>query len=180
MGFSLKNFKMDRRKFLGIFSASVFSALMPRKVSGKPDYRQNKNVPDNYIQNRETPGFYIRSANPFLGVDANNWALVVKGMVKNPVALAYEDLIGLPMVSQVSRLTQSIKGMKIGEVERLFEGFREMVTSNPQSSAGGEALGKLSVFSGVRESPMRVKCATLAWHAMSEALHDSGETATTE
>ena len=55
-----------------------------------------------------------------------------------------------------------------------------MVTSDPQSNVGGEELGKLSVFSGVREFPMRVKCATLAWHAMSEALHDTGEAATTE
>ena len=120
MGFSLTNFKMDRRKFLGIFSASVFSALMPRQASGKPDYRQNKNVPDNYVQNRETPGFYIRSANPFLGVDANNWALVVKGMVKNPVTLVYEDLIGLPMVSQVSRL----KCVECWSAKAKWEGFR--------------------------------------------------------
>jgi nitrogen fixation NifU-like protein len=55
-----------------------------------------------------------------------------------------------------------------------------MVTSSPQSTVEIEGLGKLSVFSGVREFPMRVKCATLAWHAMSEALSDTGETAKTE
>jgi nitrogen fixation NifU-like protein len=82
--------------------------------------------------------------------------------------------------ASASLMTQSIKGMKIGNVEHLFEGFRQMVTSDPQSSAGGKELGKLSVFSGVREFPMRVKCATLAWHAMSEALHGTGEAATTE
>ena len=82
--------------------------------------------------------------------------------------------------ASASLMTQSIKGKKIGDVEHLFNGFREMVTSNPQSSAGDKELGKLSVFSGVREFPMRVKCATLAWHAMSEALHNTGETATTE
>ena len=82
--------------------------------------------------------------------------------------------------ASASLMTQSIKGMKIGDVGHLFDEFREMVTSNPQSSVGGEELGKLSVFSGVREFPMRVKCATLAWHAMSEALRDTGETATTE
>jgi nitrogen fixation NifU-like protein len=77
-------------------------------------------------------------------------------------------------------MTQSIKGKKIEDVEHLFAGFHEMVTSNPQASTGGEDLGKLSVFSGVREFPMRVKCATLAWHAMTEALRETGETATTE
>jgi len=82
--------------------------------------------------------------------------------------------------ASASLMTQSIKGKKIEEVERLFEEFREMVTSEPHSSVQKEGLGKLSVFSGVREFPMRVKCATLAWHAMSEALHDTGETVTTE
>jgi nitrogen fixation NifU-like protein len=82
--------------------------------------------------------------------------------------------------ASASLMTQSIKGKRIGEVGHLFDGFREMVTSDPQSSVGSEELGKLSVFSGVREFPMRVKCATLAWHAMSEALRDTGESATTE
>jgi len=82
--------------------------------------------------------------------------------------------------ASASLMTQSIKGKKIGDVEHLFEGFHEMVTSSPRSSGGGEKLGKLSVFSGVREFPMRVKCATLAWHAMREALRDTGESATTE
>ena len=82
--------------------------------------------------------------------------------------------------ASASLMTQSIKGKGIGEVGHLFDGFRKMVTSDPQSSVGSDELGKLSVFSGVREFPMRVKCATLAWHAMSEALRDTGESATTE
>ena len=82
--------------------------------------------------------------------------------------------------ASASLMTQSIKGKKIEDVEHLFAGFHQMVTSSPQASTGGEDLGKLSVFSGVREFPMRVKCATLAWHAMSEALRDTGEIASTE
>ena len=54
------------------------------------------------------------------------------------------------------------------------------ITSNPSEEAEVSELGKLSVFAGVREFPMRVKCATLAWHAMREAIHHSGKTATTE
>ncbi len=82
--------------------------------------------------------------------------------------------------ASASLMTQSIKGKKIEDVEHLFAGFHEMVTSAPQSSIGDKDLGKLSVFSGVREFPMRVKCATLAWHAMTEALRETGKTATTE
>jgi nitrogen fixation NifU-like protein len=82
--------------------------------------------------------------------------------------------------ASASLMTQSIKGKGIDEVERLFGGFHEMVTGEPDAGVRGEGLGKLSVFSGVREFPVRVKCATLAWHAMREALHDTGEAATTE
>jgi nitrogen fixation NifU-like protein len=82
--------------------------------------------------------------------------------------------------ASASLMTQSIKGKKIDEIEQLFGGFHEMVTSEPDASVRAEGLGKLTVFSGVREFPVRVKCATLAWHAMREALHDSGNTTTTE
>jgi nitrogen fixation NifU-like protein len=82
--------------------------------------------------------------------------------------------------ASASLMTQSIKGKGIDEVERLFGGFHEMVTSKPDASVREEGLGKLSVFLGVREFPVRVKCATLAWHAMREALRGTGSTATTE
>ncbi len=82
--------------------------------------------------------------------------------------------------ASASLMTQAIKGRPVEEAERLFEGFHSMVTSNPNEEPEVSELGKLSVFAGVREFPMRVKCATLAWHAMREAIHHSGKTATTE
>ncbi len=83
-------------------------------------------------------------------------------------------------MASASLMTESVKGKKIDAVERLFDGFHGMVTTNPRTEIPNERLGKLTVFGGVREFPMRVKCATLAWHAMREALHSTGETATTE
>jgi nitrogen fixation NifU-like protein len=83
-------------------------------------------------------------------------------------------------VASASLMTEGIKGQKIDTVERLFDGFRDMVTTNPRTEIPVKQLGKLSVFGGVREFPMRVKCATLAWHAMRKALLDAGGTATTE
>lgn len=83
-------------------------------------------------------------------------------------------------VASASLMTESVKGKKIEEVEQLFEDFRRMVTSEPHTETPGGQLGKLAVFGGVREFPMRVKCATLAWHALHEALRDSGRMATTE
>ncbi len=82
--------------------------------------------------------------------------------------------------ASASLMTQSIKGKAIDEIEELFDGFHEMVTSSPKTDTRDNTLGKLAVFAGVREFPMRVKCATLAWHAMRAALSDRGETATTE
>ncbi len=82
--------------------------------------------------------------------------------------------------ASASLMTEAIKGRPREEVERLFEGFHALVTSNPMESASPRDLGKLAVFSGVREFPVRVKCATLAWHTMIAALSDRGEIATTE
>ena len=93
-----------RRDILKLISFTGLSTLLPGRASAIDDFRNDKNVPKQYIQNRDIPGFHIRSANPFLGVDMGNWGLAVGGMVKNPIGLGYEDLFGFKMVSQVSRL----------------------------------------------------------------------------
>ena len=86
--------------------------------------------------------------------------------------------------ASASLMTQSVKGKSIEEVESIFDGFHAMVTTSTGANADAapepDGLGKLHVFAGVREFPMRVKCATLAWHALREALHDTGQSATTE
>jgi len=115
--------------------------------------------------------------NPLCGDQLTIYLDVEDGVVKD---VGFSGTGCAISTASASLMTQTIKGMKIEEAERLFKGFREMVTSDPTADPKAEDLGKLSVFSGVREFPMRVKCATLAWHAMSEALHDTGKTATTE
>jgi nitrogen fixation NifU-like protein len=82
--------------------------------------------------------------------------------------------------ASASLMTQSIKGKPVGEVRRLFDGFHTLVTSDPRGEADAAELGKLVVFGGVREFPVRVKCATLAWHTLKSALEGSGEIAKTE
>ncbi len=82
--------------------------------------------------------------------------------------------------ASASLMTQAVKGRSLAEVEKLFEGFHEMVTSSPLELADGSGLGKLAVFAGVREFPIRVKCATLAWHTLRAAAAGSGETVSTE
>jgi len=79
-----------------------------------------------------------------------------------------------------STMTEAIKGKTVPEVEALFSKFHTMVTSDDGADDDLEALGKLAVFAGVREFPMRVKCATLGWHTLKQALHDESGEAKTE
>ena len=83
-------------------------------------------------------------------------------------------------MASASLMTQSIKGRKVDEVRHLFDGFHELVTSNSSEEIDSAELGKLAVFGGVREFPVRVKCATLAWHTLKSALDGSAEIAKTE
>jgi len=82
--------------------------------------------------------------------------------------------------ASASLMTQSIKGKSVDDVRQLFDGFHELVVGDSGEAADLEKLGKLAVFSGVREFPVRVKCATLAWHTMKSALEGTGEVAKTE
>lgn len=82
--------------------------------------------------------------------------------------------------ASASLMTQAVKGQKVEEALELFERFRTLVTSDPTKEVDGADLGKLAVFAGVREFPVRVKCATLAWHTLVNALEERSETAVTE
>jgi nitrogen fixation NifU-like protein len=82
--------------------------------------------------------------------------------------------------ASASLMTEAVKNRSLPEALELFERFHQLVTSDPTMPADSEGLGKLTVFAGVREFPMRVKCATLAWHTLKNALEGSGQTARTE
>jgi nitrogen fixation protein NifU and related proteins len=70
-----------------------------------------------------------------------------------------------------SMMTESVKGKSRQEVERLFTRFHELVTAAPgHKEQAAPELGKLAVFSGVSEFPVRVKCASLPWHTLKAAL----------
>jgi nitrogen fixation NifU-like protein len=79
--------------------------------------------------------------------------------------------------ASASLMTEALKGKPVAEVEPLFETFHDTVTGTAEPSAG---LGKLSILAGVRDYPSRVKCATLAWHALRAALENLNEPISTE
>jgi nitrogen fixation NifU-like protein len=70
-----------------------------------------------------------------------------------------------------SMMTQSIKGKTKQEAENLFDEFHRMVTGQLDEEATPNNLGRLTIFSGVRDFPARVKCASLSWHTMHAALN---------
>jgi nitrogen fixation NifU-like protein len=82
--------------------------------------------------------------------------------------------------SSASVMTSELKGKTCAEAKQLFTDFTEMITSEVGSELDDKALGKLMVFSGVREYPVRVKCATLAWHTLVSALDDAQGAVSTE
>jgi nitrogen fixation NifU-like protein len=82
--------------------------------------------------------------------------------------------------ASASLMTEAVKGKTVAEAEALFERFHDLVTSPPDEPVTTNGLGKLAVFAGVREYPARVKCASLAWHTMKNAVEDRGEVAKTE
>jgi nitrogen fixation NifU-like protein len=83
--------------------------------------------------------------------------------------------------ASASMMTQILKGKTREQAEALFERFHDLVTGQKdRAQADAPELGKLAVFSGVSEFPVRVKCATLAWHTLHAALEGKQEAVSTE
>lgn len=82
--------------------------------------------------------------------------------------------------ASASLMTEAVQGMSVTAARELSVRFRALLTGGGDGENGGEALGKLAVFSGVRDYPMRVKCATLPWHTLTAALDQRPEPVSTE
>jgi nitrogen fixation NifU-like protein len=83
-------------------------------------------------------------------------------------------------MASASMMTQALGGRSTEEIQRIFESFRALVTGELDPDEAPERLGKLAVFAGVGEFPVRVKCATLAWHTLRAALAGAGQPVSTE
>jgi nitrogen fixation protein NifU and related proteins len=120
--------------------------------------------------NRHAEGF-----NPLCGDRVTIYALIEGDVVRD---LSFEGSGCAICMASCSLMTEELKGRSIAETEKLFGKFHDLVTG---VSAETEGLGKLAVFEGVREFPVRVKCATLPWHALHAALKETtGARVTTE
>lgn len=84
-------------------------------------------------------------------------------------------------VASASLMTEMLRGKTIDEARHMFDGFHHMCTEGGEHALDGvpeEEADRLQVLSGVREFPMRVKCATLAWHTMNAATKGKDEVST--
>jgi nitrogen fixation NifU-like protein len=82
--------------------------------------------------------------------------------------------------ASASMMTAGLKGKTVGEAEEAFERFHQMLTEPRPSEEASAAMGKLAAFAGVREFPIRIKCATLPWHTLNAALAGRAEPVSTE
>ena len=83
-------------------------------------------------------------------------------------------------VASASLLTDAVIGLSTAEAQQYFEAVTALLSGQSDDDAASVRLGKLRALEGVREFPSRVKCATLAWHAMRSALDSDKQPATTE
>jgi len=77
-----------------------------------------------------------------------------------------------------SMMTQAVKGKSKEQAENLFNEFHSMVTGELNEETDENSLGNLKIFAGVREFPVRVKCATLPWHTLHAALNKQDQVST--
>lgn len=114
--------------------------------------------------------------NPLCGDRLTVWLRVEDGRIQDA---AFQGAGCAISKASASLMTAAVKGKSQAEVEALFERFRGLVTGtlDPKDR---ETLGKLAVFSGLSEFPIRVKCASLSWHALKAALEQPDAVVSTE
>ncbi|HEV3077840.1 MAG TPA: SUF system NifU family Fe-S cluster assembly protein [Thermoanaerobaculia bacterium] len=136
--------------------------------------------------------------NPLCGDRVEVYLRVEQGRIEE---IAFEGVGCAISTASASMMTEALRGKSLEETRRLFASFHALVTGAPagggstRAGFGGEAraeaagssaaggaleLGKLAAFAGVGEYPMRVKCATLAWHALQSALQSGAAAAPSE
>ena len=115
--------------------------------------------------------------NPLCGDHIDVYVLVEDGIVKD---VSFNGEGCAISKASASVMTSMLKGKSKEEVEKLFNKFHDLVTGKLGDDPEVEDLGKLAVFAGVQEFPIRVKCASLAWHTLMSALADNEKKVTTE
>ncbi len=133
-------------------------------------YRHPRNRRRVQDANRVAEGF-----NPLCGDRIHIYLRLEEGVVADA---GFEGSGCAISTASASVMTEVLKGKTEAEAEALFQSFHDLVTGKAEPDPG--RMGKTAAFAGVRDYPMRVKCATLAWHTLRAALRGSSETVATE
>ncbi|MGH7369579.1 MAG: Fe-S cluster assembly sulfur transfer protein SufU [Candidatus Methylomirabilaceae bacterium] len=122
--------------------------------------------------NRTAEGY-----NPLCGDQITVYARLDDGVISDISFLGSGCAISK---ASASMMTATLKGKTAAEAEAVFETFHKMVTADLSRTFDPLEMGKLAAFAGVREFPVRVKCATLPWHTLRAALEGKREPVSTE
>ncbi|MBI4380405.1 MAG: SUF system NifU family Fe-S cluster assembly protein [candidate division NC10 bacterium] len=122
--------------------------------------------------NRTAEGY-----NPLCGDQLTVYLRLEDGVIKG---ISFQGSGCAISKASASMMTASLKGKSKADAEALFETFHKMVTADLSVTFDPLEVGKLAAFSGVREFPVRVKCATLPWHTLHAALEEKGQIVSTE
>ncbi len=123
------------------------------------------------------PASHADGHNPLCGDRLTVWVDVEGDTVKDVAFLGNGCAISK---ASASLMTAAVKGKSRTDAIALADEFQKLVTGRLEGAAERKALGKLQALAGVSEYPVRVKCASLAWHTLKAALAGAGEPVSTE
>jgi nitrogen fixation protein NifU and related proteins len=119
----------------------------------------------------------VEGNNPLCGDQLTLYVKLADGLIED---IAFQGAGCAISKASASLMTTALKGKNEVEARELFGQVHAMLTEGPDATVRPDQLGKLAVLSGVWQFPVRVKCATLAWHALRSALDATGERVCTE
>jgi nitrogen fixation NifU-like protein len=125
----------------------------------------------------DEPALRALGHNPLCGDRLMVFARLDEGVIRE---IRFEGSGCAISKASASLMTEAVKGQPVTEALALFERFQALVTTPIEHEVDLSQVGKLGVLAGVREFPMRVKCATLAWHTLKSVLLQKPDIARTE
>jgi len=127
-------------------------------------------TPRNYGHLEGEAARHAKGHNPLCGDQVTVWLELEGDVVKD---VRFEGQGCAISRASASLMTVAVKGKTVAEVERLFSGFHGLVTGEVSAETAAALPARLKVFANVAQFPVRVKCASLAWHTMKRALDET-------
>ena len=149
----------------------------PRQLYEQVILDHNRN-PRNFMHAPSQANHQARGDNPICGDEFTVALRVDNGVITD---IGFSGVGCAISVASTSLMTEALKGKRIEQARALFHSMRILLTGDVTAQPPDRnTLGKLRILAGVRDYPMRVKCATLAWHIVNAALNHESATVCTE